>query len=120
MNNDQLDAVLLQDILQAYHDAGGVNCFLKDEKLLEAVLLKLFAQPTPPPAVVIDLSIHAPWINWSNRLQYKTAPLELVQDAPSERPIEQRPTIIEEGSWKDAPPQRGLAHILREDAKAKP
>ena len=108
-NTDQLDDVLLQDILKAYQEAGGVNCFLKDEKLLEAVLLKLFSQPSPPPTVVIDLSAHAPWIKWGDRLQYK------VQETPSLVQETQHALLNAPAGWKSPPPEQGLGHILRSE-----
>ena len=75
MQNETLDAALMQDVLRAYRDGGGYKVFVNDERLLEAVLLKLFKQEAPQPMLILDLVQEIPWMNWGDRLAYKQGAL---------------------------------------------
>jgi hypothetical protein len=111
---DSLDKVLLNDVLKAYEQMGRVDAFVKDEKLLEAVLLKLFAQQAPQPEIIINLTAEMPWLDFENRLSYKQGALSASLDTPRLLPFEAKspPTEDTNVPWKDEPPD-GLAKTMR-------
>ena len=71
---------LKADILQAYDELGGIDYLYENPALMERILLRMLKQQAPLPALTVVLSEEAPWIDFSQRLAYKTESRENTTD----------------------------------------
>jgi len=110
---------LLQDALQAYNELGGEDYLEKNPELLERILLyKMTKQQEAPELEVV---IEIPWLS-RDRLAYRTEgnveDAKLIeQSASRDAPSAALSPRLDLNPWKPAPPEQGLAHILRDSSK---
>jgi hypothetical protein len=87
--------ILTDDVLQAYDELGGIDYLLSQPKLLERILIRLIKQSAPPSELIVDLSQEMPWLDFANRLSYKSFPIVSGVDDIEHRALSSAPD-----SWK--------------------